>query len=289
MANSAALRRLGAELRRLRDAAGLTQAQAASELGRTSTTIINWERGKTQISKSDLVLLLAAFRTPTETREMLEQLRQEARQHGGRRWATYGLPSWLRSLAGFEDDAAVISSYESSVIPGLVQTEDYARSVISALPQVMATRSLDAAVESRLARQERIFGDNPATFHAIIAETALRLEVGGPDVTAGQLQRIIDASQADNVTIQVLPMSRGAHIASMAGFGVLEFEDPTANPPLAFFDSPLGGYLVHDAGEVATLSTVFADLTSAALSPDDSAAQVAAILSQFTRKGTGHA
>lgn len=289
MANSAALRRLGAELRRLRDAAGLTQAEAADELGRTATTIINWERGKTQLSKSDLVLLLAVLRAPTEVRESLEHLRQEARQQGGRQWATYGLPAWLRSLASFETDAASISSFEMNVVPGLLQTEDYARVVLSTLPQVMATPSLDGAVNSRLARQERLHSDQPAKFHAVIAETVLRLQVGDRDVTAAQLESLLTAADADNITLQVLPSHQGAYIAAVTGFGILDFANPATDPPLGFFDGPLGGYLIHDAGEVAALSTVFADLTRVALPPDESADQVAAILNGLTRKGTGHA
>lgn len=289
MANSVARRRLGAELRRLREAAGLTQADVGAVLGRTHTTILNWERGKTQIAKSDLVVLLAELRAPSEVRQSLEQLREESRQRGSREWSTYGLPSWLRSLASFEEDAAGISRFEVTVVPGLLQTEDYARAVLSALPQVLATPSIDHAVQSRLARQGRLTGDGRARFHGVIAETALRVEVGSAEVMAAQLQRLMAASEAENITIQVLPSTAGAFSAAVTGFGVLDFADQAADPSIAFWDGPLGGYLIHDESEVAALATVFTDLARAALTPDDSLSQVAAILSELTRKGTGHA
>lgn len=289
MANSAARRRLGAELRRLREAAGLTQADVGVTLGRTPTTVLNWERGKTQIAKSDLVLLLAELRAPTEVRQSLEQLREEGGQRGSRQWATYGLPGWLRSLASFEEDAAAISRFETNVVPSLLQTEDYARAVLSALPQVLATRTVDAALEYRLARQPRLTGPEPARFHGIIAEGALRAEVGSSEVTVGQLERLLTAAEADNITLQVLPLTAGAYSAAMTGFGILDFSDATTDPPLAFFDSPLGGYLIHDESEVASLVTVFTDLARAALPPAESLTQVTAILNELSRKGTGHA
>jgi transcriptional regulator with XRE-family HTH domain len=288
MANSAALRRLGAELRRLRDAAGLTSTEVGTRLSRSHATILNWERGKTQISRSDLVLLLAELRAPQEVRESLDQLREEARQGGGREWATYGLPSWLRSLASFETDAESIRSFETNVIPGLLQTEDYIRAVFQALPQLVAAASMDAAIEARLARQARL-RHGPMRLHAAVAETALRVVVGGTSVMAAQLERLLEAAAAENVTIQVLPASEGACSAAVASFGILSFADPAVDPPLAYFDGPLGGYLVHDESDVTCLSTVFSDLIDVALDPDESIAQVSAIMDEITTKGTSDA
>lgn len=289
MANSAARRRLGAELRRLREAAGLTQADVGAALGRTPTTILNWERGKTQISKSDLVVLLAELRAPTEVRQSLEQLREEGGQRGSRQWATFGLPGWLSSLASFEEDSVAISEFETNVVPGLLQTEDYARAVLGALPQILATRTVDAALEYRMARQARLTGPDPARFHGIVAEGALRAEVGGTNVMVSQLERLVAAAEADNVTLQVLPLTAGAYSASMTAFGILDFADPATDPPLAFFDSPLGGNLIHDESDVASLVTVFADLARVALPPPESLTQVTDILNRLATKGTGHA
>lgn len=287
--NLAAQRRLGAELRRLREAAGLTQAAVGGALGRTQGTIVNWERGKTQMSRSDLLVLLAELRAPVEVRESLDRLREEARQGKGREWATYGLPPWLRSLASFEQDAATILSFEAHVVPGLLQTEDYIRATLNALPQLLVTPTVDAAAQARLARQACLRAESPPHLHAVIAEPALRLLVGGPSVMAAQLDRLVAAGEADNVSIQVLPADEGAYAAAVAAFGVLNFAEPEVYPPLAHFDSPFGGYVIHDEADVTWLSTVFADLTRAALRPDESIALVTAIMGEIRKKGSDHA
>lgn len=124
--SSAPLRRFGAELRRLREAAGRTQTDVGSAIGRTHATLVNWESGKTKISKSDLACLLAELGAAASVRTGLEQLREESRQ-GSSQWATYGLPEWLRPLVSFEEDATALNSFEPVLVPGLLQTEEYAR------------------------------------------------------------------------------------------------------------------------------------------------------------------
>ena len=117
--SSAPLRRLGAELRRLRDAAGRTQSDVGAAIGRTHATLVNWERGKTKISKSDLVCLLAELRAPVDMRKGLEQLREEA-GHGAGQWVVYGLPDWLRPLVSFEEDAVAETTFQPVIIDGLL-------------------------------------------------------------------------------------------------------------------------------------------------------------------------
>ncbi len=123
----------------------------------------------------------------------------------------------------------------------------------------------------------------------MIAEAALRLEVGGPTVIAAQLQRLLDVAEADNITIQVLPSSVGAHPALASNFTVLHFADPTADPPLGYFDGPLGGQMVSDESDVAAMINMFDDVQKTALTETHSMTMLAGILEEHHRKGNAHA
>lgn len=284
MAASAPLRRLGAELRRLREAAGRTQMDVAEAIGRTHTTLANWELGKTKIAKGALALLLAELRAPLEVRKGLEQLREEAGR-GGSQWATYGLPSWLRPFVSFEEDAAKECDFQPIVIPGLLQTEDYARATHLAASHVVPPGDVERWVAARMRRRERLTGPDPLRLHAVIGEAALRLAVIGPEGMAAQLKLLVDMAERDNVTVQVLPGAKGMQAAGVANnFMVLHFADSAADPPLALHDGPLGGYVIHDEGDVAALDTLFSDLAAAALNETDSTALITAIMREFANE-----
>nr|MDQ2708768.1 DUF5753 domain-containing protein [Actinomycetota bacterium] len=122
----------------------------------------------------------------------------------------------------------------------------------------------------------------------VLTEAALRLEVGGPEVMAAQLERLLTAAGSEHVTIQVLPAAQGRAAGIATNFTVLHFADPAADPPLGYFDGPLGGYLISDPGDVATMAAVLADLREPALDPDGSVELIAAILDGYRRKGGTH-
>ncbi len=286
--SSASLRRLGAELRRLREATGRTQTDIGTAIGRSHATMVSWEHGKTKISKSDLVCLLAELRAPVELRKGLERLREEGLRGAGE-WAVYDLPGWLRPLLSFEDDAVAVTAFEPVVIPGLLQTEEYARTIHVAGPHLTAPEDVDKWVAARMRRQQRLDGKKPLALHVVIAEASLRLQIGGQAVTTAQIGRLLEAGRADNITIQVLPFAAGAHPALASDFTVLHFADPKIDPPLGYYAGPLGGYLVDDEGDVAALVKMFDDVRHAALSEDDSTRMIAAILEETTQKGTDHA
>ncbi|MFD7504680.1 helix-turn-helix domain-containing protein [Streptomyces sp. NPDC059850] len=285
---SAQLRRLGTELRRLREATGRTQTDVGEALGRTKTTILNWERGKTKLSKSDLVCLLAELRAPAELRKGLEKLRQEAPRRAPQ-WATYGLPDWLRPLVSFEQDAVAIQTFEPVLIPGLLQTEEYAHAIHSGGKHKVAPEFVEKWVAARMKRQQRLSGPAPATLHAVIAEAALRLEVGGRAVFARQLESLLEVGSRDHITVQVLAARETGYGGVASNFHVLHFAEVDEYPPLACFDGPLGGYIVSDEGDVATMVRMFGDLCQLALSEQDSAELLANTLKRYRRKATTHA
>lgn len=286
--SSAALRRLGAEIRRLREAAGRTQTDVGAAIGRTHTTLVNWEGGKTKISKSDLAYLLAELRAPAELRKGLEQLREQAGQ-GGAQWAVYGLPSWLRPVVSFEEDATQLMNFEPVVIPGLLQTEEYARAIHVAAPHFVSPADIDRWVAARMQRQQRLTSPAPLRFHTVMAEAALHLQVGGPQVMTDQLQKLLSFLDTDHVTVQVLPNTSGAQAGVASNFTLLHFANPATDPPLAAFDGPLGGYLVDDEGDVASLDALFTDLAREALPENEAADLIRGILDRLTTKGSGHA
>ncbi|MEU5023826.1 helix-turn-helix domain-containing protein [Streptomyces milbemycinicus] len=285
---SAQLRRLGTELRRLREATGRTQTDVGEALGRTKTTILNWERGKTKLSKSDLVCLLVELRAPVELRKGLEKLRQEAPRRAPQ-WATYGLPDWMRPLVSFEQDAVAIQTFEPVLIPGLLQTEEYAHAIHTAGRHKVAPEFIEKWVAARMQRQQRLRGPAPATLHAVIAEAALHLEMGGRAAFARQLECLLDAASSDNITLQILAAGETGYGGVASNFHVLHFAEVDAYPPLGCFDGPLGGYIVSDEGDVATMVKMFDDLSQLALSEADSAELLAANLKKHRRKATTHA
>ncbi|GDY30210.1 helix-turn-helix domain-containing protein [Gandjariella thermophila] len=282
--SSAPLRRLGAELRRLREATGRTQADVGGAIGRTHATMVNWELGKTKISKSDLVCLLAELRAPTDVRKDLERLRDEINQTSGQ-WATYGLPDWLRPLFSFEQDATAVTTFEPTLIPGLLQTEDYARTIHIAGPHITAPPFVERWVAARMQRQQRLAGKNAIKVHALIAESALRLQVSGPTLMVAQLRKVLEVARRRNVTVQVVPAERGAHPAVHSNMTVLHFADARADPPLGYFDGPLGGYLISDPGDVASMISMLDDVRRVALAPHESTDMIAAILEEYQKKG----
>lgn len=287
--SSAPLRRLGAELRRLREAAGRTQVDVGQAIGRTHATFVNWERGKTKISKSDLVCLLAELGTPPDIRKALEDLRVEASQGANGQWATYELPGWLRPLVSFEQDAKLFANYEPRIIPGLLQTEDYARAINSDSPYKADPSLVERWTQARMERQRRLTGPRPLKLHVVISESALSLEIGGPDVQTEQIDRVLVASRARNITVQVLPDTESGRAPVHTNFALLHFPDPASDPPLGYFDSPLQGHLIHDQGDVITLIKMFNQVRKAALSPSASAEFLAAILKQRRGEDGEHA
>jgi transcriptional regulator with XRE-family HTH domain len=285
--SSAPLRRLGAELRRLREATGRTQADVGEAIGRTNATLVNWEHGKTKISKSDLVCLLAELRVPTTVRKGLERLRLESGPRTSQ-WAVYGLPDWLRPLVSFEEDAVAVATFEPVIIPGLLQTEDYARATHLSARYVVRPEVVDKWVAARMHRRQRLTGRNALKLHAVIAEAALRLEVGGPAVMAAQLDRLMSAARSRNITIQVAPNKCGGYEGIASNFMVLQFADAKVDPPLGYFDGPLGGYLVSDEGDVASMIKMLDDLRQSALKPADSTEVIGTILAEYQERGGGH-
>ena len=269
-------RRLAAELRRLRESAGLTQEDVSERTGKDRSTLYRLENAQQRPQRSTLIQLLDLYGTDQERRAELLALLREAGQRGWMQLDRSDLREIYADYISFESEARSVSDYESLFIPGLLQTEDYARAVIrGALPQA-TQEQVESRVTARMERQGLLTRDNPLQLWAIMDEAAARRIVGGPAVMREQLARLRDTAALPNVTVQVIPYDAGAHPGMPGSFIVLEFPDP-ADQSLIYIDS-MAGDLFLDAGmEVRRYILIFGHLRAAALRPDKSLTLLAGI------------
>jgi transcriptional regulator with XRE-family HTH domain len=276
------LRRLGMELRALREAANLNSEQAAAELGCSQSKISRLENGKSPAGVRDVRDLLSLYGvTDEQERERLLRMARESRERGW--WAQFGalLPSEFQTYAGFEAAAASIRAYQAELVHGLLQTEDYARAVLRALRLEDTRESVDKLVEFRMARQAQFTNlVNPPQLWMIVEEEVLKRPVGGPAVMQAQLQRILEAAEDPGITVQVLPTARGAHAGLDGSFSVFDFADP-ANPEVVYVGALWGHVFIDKPEEVGKYTLRFDHLRAAALDIGESVDLVAQIASDM--------
>lgn len=218
---------LGSQLRRLRESKEITREAAGYAIRASESKISRMELGRVGFKERDVADLLTLYGVTDETeRGALLRLVREANTAGW--WHSYGdvLPAWFQTYVGLEEAASIIRTYEVQFVPGLLQTQDYAR-VIAVLGQPAASEAeIERRVEMRMRRQATLFGDAPPRFWAVIDEAALRRPVGGPKVMRAQIQRLIELNEKPNIVIQVMPFRFGAHAAEGGAFTMLRFPEP---------------------------------------------------------------
>ncbi|HEU0128299.1 MAG TPA: helix-turn-helix transcriptional regulator, partial [Pseudonocardiaceae bacterium] len=207
-------RQLGMELRRLRDAAGLTREAAADEIACSPTKITHLESGRNSPRKAELRVLLQLYGASVEEHALLEELRLEASERGW--WSTARLPEWLAAYVGLEADASSLRTFTLELIPGLLQTEAYAREVQLLGKHMIEPDEVDRQVAARMRRQHRLTEPQPLQFSAVVSEAALRRCASHPAIAPGQLRHLIERASLPNVDLRVLPLSAGLH-PSMSG------------------------------------------------------------------------
>ncbi|MGW4237192.1 helix-turn-helix domain-containing protein [Streptomyces sp. NPDC004749] len=270
-------RQLGDELRRLRDRAGLTTSQAAEALDCTKGKVSRIENGRVAVRLPDLTAMLHAYEvSDAELRDRLSALARKAnrrRREGW--WNQYGsvLADSYRDYIALEAMAGSIRTFQAQLIPGLLQTPDYIRAVTVASRQWQTADEIEQFVQVRLARQERLTDDPPLSVWAVVSEAVLLQQVGGPDVMYAQLRHLLAASENRNVTVQVLPFSRGAHASMFGPYVVLGFpEDGALEVVLA--DTPTGSVWLEREVEVRPYKALFDAARTTALSPMESRAVI---------------
>lgn len=272
---STARRDLGDELRRLRgDRRG---AAVARTLGWSESKLSRIETARTGITDPDLDRLLTAYDAAPDERTRLRDL---ARRGRGRVWWTpyrSSLPAPYDEYLALEAEAEVMSEWETQIVPGLLQTDEYARAVIEVGADIGDPETIQRRLALRMARQTVLVRDPPPRLSVVLDEAVLHREVGGPAVLARQLQRLYEASRRPGVDLLVLPFSAGAHAALTESFMILDFAAGARNPVV--HSEGLTGGLFHLKGDdVLIYREAFEDLRRRALPVEQSRAR-------FTRMG----
>ena len=218
---------LGTQLRRRREEKGISREAAGYQIRASGSKISRMELGRVSFKHRDVADLLTLYGIEEGAeREMLLDLVTRANSPGW--WRRYSdlLPEWFEPYIGLEDAASLIRTYEVQFIPGLLQTEDYARQLFTAGHPAASAEEVERRVKLRMTRQQLLTRRNPPRLWAVIDETALRRLIGGRDVMRTQIERLIDVLALRYVTLQVMPFQAGGHAAEGGPFTLLRFPEP---------------------------------------------------------------
>ncbi|WP_018634539.1 helix-turn-helix domain-containing protein [Parafrankia elaeagni] len=279
-------RRLGAELRRLREQAGLSADDAARHLECSPSKISRVETGRTPARIRDVRDLLELYGLhDTPERETLLDLVRQSKEQGW--WQSFGdaVPEWLETLIGLEGDADTILTYESVLVPGLLQTEEYARALALDFDRDGSPTDAERTVALKRERQKRRGRSGRPLVHALLDEAVLRRPVGGPDVLRGQLEHLLAEAARGRVIIQVIPFQAGGYPAQGFPFTLFEFPD-TRDQPVVYLEALSGAVYLEKAHEVRRYKVAFEKLRACSLGPDEAGAMIMRIVEKV-KQGEG--
>jgi transcriptional regulator with XRE-family HTH domain len=276
-------RRLRHELRKIREEHGLTIEQVSEQSGGdwNASTISRWETGDRRIRPVDLRRLLDLYDVHGDQREVMLTLARQARERGWWRSYSDAVPEWFEVYLGLEAEAAVIHDYAAELVPGLLQTADYYRAFMRAAPAAGDEETIERKAAVRLARQERLAGEDPPKVWAVLNEAVIRRVVGGAATMRAQLQHIAEMADLAHVTVQVLPFRAGAHPAMDGSFIVLGFPEPT-DPDVVYLEGQAGSLYLERPPEVERYAAIFSHLIAKALDPDESRSLIAQAAAEMT-------
>jgi len=271
----AAGRLLGGELRRLREAAGLSREAVARHLDCHASKVTHFENWRYPVKRPDLESVCRLYGVADRFEE-LDAIRRVASQPGW--WTRYDLPTWLGDLIGFEDSAKLERVVELELIPALLQSEGYARRIMQLGTRSLPPAELDRRVAIRLERQKRLIASEPLELSAVISEAALIRTASDRTVGAEQLRKFITDAALPNVSLRVLPLTAGLHAVS-GSFTLLDFA-PDVPLKVAYEEGAVSGRVVDGEGVVQSLSGMHGRLRSQALDDEKSLALVTQLLAQ---------
>jgi transcriptional regulator with XRE-family HTH domain len=273
-------RRVGSELRRLREAAGVSTAQAAELLSCSPAKISRVENGIVSVRVVDLRLLLDRYGdNASEHRAYLERLARQSNKRGW--WQDYGdtIPPYYADFIGLETDASYIKTWEPTLVPGLLQTPEYARAIMLANPAMVSPDKLENFISIRQERQARLEQGIDARFDAVIWEAALITTVGSDEIQRGQLARLLELMDRPNISVQILPLEAGDQACMSGSFVTFSFGSERSVSTVFVENLTSSQYLEMDE-ELRGYTLVFDALRSAALSPAASAMRIRQRLEQ---------
>jgi transcriptional regulator with XRE-family HTH domain len=280
LADPAAMRRrLRTELRRAREDARRTQREVADELDWSPSKVIRIEGGQVAVSVTDLKALLAFYQVKDDDR--VDELVTLARQSRKQPWSQYRdvVSSGAATYFGYEASASIVRQWEPLLIPGLLQTEDYAFAILQGVYRHDERRAR-RMVEARVERQEVLKREGTQELYFIVSEAAVRAVMGGPAVMADQLRRVLELSKRDDIRFQIMSFAQGAHVGLQGPFVYLEFPDPEDGDVL-HLESREDSNFVDDDEQTSRYLEYFFDLERDALSEEQSLDLIARIADEM--------
>jgi transcriptional regulator with XRE-family HTH domain len=268
-------RELGARLKQLRLDKGMTAEDVAEQLMVSATKISRLETGARGVSPRDVRDLCVIYGVSDDEREQLMTLARQSREPSW--WQQYDskYSTWLE----LEAAAASITEYKADLVPGLLQTQDYARAVLEATLPDPDPERVDRLAESRPERQRVLDGEPRVEFWTIMDEAAVRRVVGNSAIMREQVETLIGRAGQPNITIQLIPFEAGAHPALNSTFEILHFEE--AAPDVVYVEGLLGQHYLESRADIARYRRVFDHLRAIALGPKDTIARLTALAKNF--------
>lgn len=264
------LRRLAAELRRLRADAGLSREQVEEQTGVNEGTLYRIETARARPQRRTLIALLDLYAVGEPLRADLIELTRSADGQGWSRPYPWQLPGEYAAYISFEAEARAVHNYESLFIPGLLQTPKYGRAMVRGVLPSATEQEIDERVKARAERQKLLDGPNALELWAVVDEAAIRRVVGGRPVMAAQLEHVVSMMQRPNVNVQVITYDSGAHPGMPGAFVHMEFRDE-GDPELVYVDTQAGDIFLETEDDLRRYRTMFDHLRAVALSPAHSA------------------
>lgn len=281
---SVRLRRLAAELRRLRASADLSREHVSEQTGINNATLYRIETARARPQKRTLIALLNLYDVDQTQRDYLIVLLRDAAKQGWLRPYHSDLPEEYTAYISFEDEAQGLRNFESLFLPGLLQTESYARAVIRGVLPSATNDEIESRVRARVERQDVLTKDAPLKLWAVVDEAALHRAIGGPEVMREQLAHLVEMAKAPNITLQVIPFSAGAHPGMPGQFILMDFSDPM-DTDLVYIDSMAGDLFLESDADISRYRSIFDNLVAVALSPNESASLISERAQDMKLKG----
>ena len=268
---------LGTQLRRFREAAGVTPERAGYEIRASRSKISRLENGRVKLKSRDMSDLLTLYGvTDEDVRSKFIALAGQSSTPDW--WARYSdvLPTWFEAYLGLEAAAATIRSFETQFVNGLFQTEDYARAVTGLGHKTIPGDQIERRVAVRLQRQDLLRRTDPPRIWSVMDEAVLRRPIGGRAVMRAQFRHLIEAAEVPHVTLQVVPFATGAHAGESGSFTVLRFEERDL-PDVVYLEQLTGATYLDQRPDVEHYLEVADELSGAALTPAETSQFIAQI------------
>jgi transcriptional regulator with XRE-family HTH domain len=274
-------RELGALLKALRNAKGWTAEQVADRLTMSTSKLSRLETGQRGASARDVNDLCNLYEVDDEQRQHLLELASEGKQRAW--WQALALP--YSTYVGLEAEAISISDYGLGIVPGLLQTADYARAVVRAAVPRWVPEVVEQRVQGRIARQQLLQAETAPHFEAVVDESVLHRVVGSPGVMQAQLERLLAMSDLPNVTLRVIPYEAGALPAGNNKFIILGFAQ-SAISDVVFIEGLTGDLYLEDPRDVEIYIMTFRTLVQLAASPDTTREIIAAMIPSYRARAS---